>query len=73
VENERVQQEQLDETSVRYKIAEAEYRNALMSFEDFNNITISYVQALQTMLSTRQSAVNAEATWEQARGLGAIP
>jgi outer membrane protein len=73
VENERVQQEQLDATSVRYKIAEAEYRNALMSFEDFNNITISYVQALQTMLSTRQSAVNAEATWEQARGLGAIP
>jgi outer membrane protein TolC len=73
VENQQVQQEELDATSLRYTIADAQYRNGLISFQDFTDITTAYVQQLQTTLSARQSSVNAEADWEQARGLGAIP
>jgi outer membrane protein TolC len=73
VENRRIQQELLDATQLRYTIAEGEYRTALISFQDFNDITSAYVAQLQTTLAAKQSAVNAEANWEQARGLGAIP
>jgi outer membrane protein TolC len=72
-DNVRIQQELLNATALRYKIAEADYRNGLMSFQDFNTITESYVGQLQTLLSAQLSAVLAEASWEQARGLGAIP
>jgi outer membrane protein len=72
-DNVRIQQELLEATALRYKIAEADYRNGLMSFEDFNTITNAYVSQQQTLLSSRLNAVLAEANWEQARGLGAIP
>jgi outer membrane protein len=72
-DNVRIQQELLDATALRYKIAEADYRNGLMSFEDFNTITDDYVGQQQTLLSAQLSAVVAEASWEEARGLGAIP
>jgi outer membrane protein len=73
VENLRIQQELQDATKLRYTIEEAEYRNGLADFEDFTNITTSYVDQLETTLAARQAAVNAEASWEQARGQGAIP
>jgi outer membrane protein TolC len=73
VENLRIQQELQDATKLRYTIEEAEYRNGLADFEDFTNITSSYVNQLETTLAARQAAVNAEANWEQARGQGAIP
>jgi outer membrane protein TolC len=72
-DNVRIQQELLEATALRYKIAEANYRNGLMSFQDFNTITDSYVSQQQTCLSSQLSAVIAEANWEQVRGLGAIP
>ena len=72
-DNVRIQQELLDATALRYKIAQADYRNGLMSFQDFNTITDSYVGQLQSLLSAQLSAVVAEAGWEEARGLGAIP
>jgi outer membrane protein TolC len=72
-DNVRLQREILDATALRYKIAEADYRNGLMSFQDFNTITDSYVGQLQTLLSAQLSAVIAEANWEEARGVGAIP
>lgn len=73
VENQRIQEELQDATKLRYTISEAEYRNGLMDFEDFNNITSSYVSQLSQTLSAQQNSVNAEANWEQSRGLGAIP
>ncbi len=73
VENRQIQQELLEATSLRYTIAAAQYRNGLISFQDFSDITDSYVAQQQTTLSASQSAVNAEANWEQARGVGAIP
>jgi outer membrane protein TolC len=72
-DNVRIQQELLDATGLRYKIAEADYRNGLMSFQDFNTITDAYVSQQQTLLSAQLSAVIAEASWEEARGAGAIP
>lgn len=72
-DNVRIQQELLDATALRYKIAEADYRNGLMSFQDFNSITDDYVGQQQTLLSAQLNAVIAEASWEEARGLGAIP
>jgi outer membrane protein TolC len=72
-DNVRIQNELLDATGLRYKIAEADYRNGLMSFQDFNSITNDYVGQQQSLLSAQLSSVIAEASWEEARGLGAIP
>jgi outer membrane protein len=72
-DNVRIQKELLDATELRYKIAEADYRNGLMSFQDFNTITDDYVGQQRSLLSAQLSAVVAEASWEEARGLGAIP
>jgi hypothetical protein len=44
-----------------------------MSFQDFDTITDSYVSQQQTTLNSQLAAVIAEANWEQARGVGAIP
>ena len=73
IENRRIQQELLEATSLRYTIATAQYRNGLITFQDFSDITDAYVNQQQTTLSARQAAVNAEANWEQSRGVGAIP
>jgi outer membrane protein len=72
-DNVRIQQELLDATGLRYRIAEANYRNGLESFQDFNSITNDYVGQQQLLLSAQLSAVIAEASWEEARGVGAIP
>jgi len=72
-DNVRIQKELLDATALRYKIAGADYRNGLMSFQDFNTITDAYVDQQQSLLSAQLAAVVAEASWEEARGLGAIP
>ncbi len=72
-DNVRIQQELLEATALRYKIADANYRNGLMSFQDFNSITDNYVNQQQTCLASQRDAVIAEANWELARGLGAIP
>jgi outer membrane protein len=72
-DNVRIQQELLDATALRYKISQADYKNGLMSYQDFNDITDSYVTQLQALLSAQLSAVISEASWEEARGVGAIP
>jgi outer membrane protein len=73
VENRRIQEELLQATELRNTIGAAQYRNGLLPFQDFSDITDAYVTQLQTTLGARQTAVNAEAAWEQARGQGAIP
>lgn len=69
----RIQKELLDANALRYKIALASYRNGLMKFQDFNSITDSYIGLQLSLLSAQLNAVVAEASWEEARGLGAIP
>lgn len=72
-DNVRIQLELLAAAELRYKIAEARYRNGLMSFQDFNSITDTYVTQQQTCLAAQRDAVITEANWEQVRGVGAIP
>ncbi len=72
-DNVRIQLELLEATALRYKIAEANYRNGLMSFQDFDSITDTYVSQQKSCLASQRDAVIAEANWEQARGFGAIP
>ncbi len=72
-DNVRIQKELLDATALRYKIAAADYRNGLMTFQDFNTITNDYVSQQLNLLSAQLNAVVAEASWEEARGVGAIP
>ena len=73
VENQHIQEELLEATSLRNTIAAAQYRNGLIAFQDFSDITDSYVSQLQVTLSAQQASVNAEAAWEESRGQGAIP
>jgi outer membrane protein TolC len=72
-DNVRIQEELLEATALRYKIAEASYRTGLMSFQDFNSITDTYVNQQLSCLASQRDAVIAEANWELARGIGVIP
>jgi len=73
VDNVGVQRSLFEATTLRYQIAEAKYRNGLSSFQDFNTITDNYVNQQKNFLAARREAVIAEATWEQSKGIGAIP
>jgi len=58
---------------LRAQIAEAQYRNGLVSFQDFDTITNDKINRQKQDLMNRRDAVLAEAGWEQALGIGAIP
>jgi len=73
VENVRVSRDFLEASELRAKIAEAQYRNGLISFQDFDTITNDYITRQKTELQSRRDAVLAEAQWEESRGVGAIP
>lgn len=60
-------------SSLRAQIAEAQYRNGLVSFQDFDTITNDKINRQKQDLMNRRDAVLAEAAWEQAQGVGAIP
>jgi len=72
-DNVRIQELLLEATALRYKISSADYRNGLTTFEDFNLITNDFVSQKQDLLSAELNAVIAEAGWEEAKGVGAIP
>ncbi|HEX4141192.1 MAG TPA: TolC family protein, partial [Candidatus Methylacidiphilales bacterium] len=72
-DNVRIQEQLLQATGLRYQISSADYRNGLSTFEDFNLITDDFVSQKQSLLSAQLSAVVAEAAWEEAKGVGAIP
>jgi len=72
-DNVRIQEQLLEATALRYRISSADYRNGLTTFEDFNLITNDFVSQKQSLLSARLNAVIAEAGWEEAKGVGAIP
>ncbi len=58
---------------LRAQIAEAQYRNGLVSFQDFDTITNDKITRQKRDLLNRRDAVLAEAQWEQSLGVGAIP
>ncbi len=60
-------------SALRAQIAEAQYRNGLVSFQDFDTITNDKITRQKRDLLNRRDAVLAEAQWEQSLGVGAIP
>ncbi len=73
IEQVKVSEEMLTAAALRARIAQEQYRNGLISFQDFETITNSHIEQQRTTLAARRDAVIAEANWEQSRGVGAIP
>ena len=73
VDRVRVQTQLLEAAQVRMEIANIKYSNGLMSFQDWDTIGNDLINYQQTMLSTEQNAVDAQAEWEKALGTSIIP
>ncbi len=73
IENVGVGQELLEASALRATIAEAQYWNGLVSFQDFDTITNDHITRQKADLQNRRDAVLAEAQWEESQGIGAIP
>ncbi len=67
-ENVGVQNKFLDATVERSKIAQAQYSNGLITFNDWTIIEDSLVNAKKSYLNAQASALTAEASWVQAKG-----
>ena len=72
-DNVKVQQLQLQAQGLRQTISEAQYRNGFIAFNVYNDNTNASVEQQTRYIAALRDAVIAEANWEQARGLGAIP
>ncbi|MDD5353694.1 MAG: TolC family protein, partial [bacterium] len=64
-----VQQKFLIATEERSKIAEAQYKIGLMSFDNWIIIEDDLINAKKTLLNTQANAMIAEANWIQAKGV----
>ncbi|MEZ5405875.1 MAG: TolC family protein [Verrucomicrobiia bacterium] len=73
VERVKIDEERLQAAALRAEIAEKQYRNGLISFQDFETITNDYINLQRTALTSRRDAVIAEANWEQSQGKGVLP
>ncbi len=60
-------------SQARSVIAAEKYNTGLMAFEDWSVIETDRVNREQTFLTNQRNAMQAEATWENAQGIGAIP
>ncbi len=69
----RVAQEFHDAAHARSIIADEKYNTGLMVFEDWTVIETDRINRDQTLLSSENNAMQAEAAWELALGTGAIP
>ncbi len=68
VENVLVQNKFLAAAVERSKIAQAQYSNGLITFNDWTIIEDSLVRAKKSYLDAQASALTAEASWVQAKG-----
>jgi len=73
VERVEVDRSFLQAQRVRAEIARNRYNNGLMSFEDWDLIETELITRQKTMLQSERDRVTAEAAFEQAQGIGAIP
>ncbi len=62
----------LEGADARSKIANGRYAAGLMTFEDWTVIDTDLVNREQTLLQSELNAMQAEATWESAQGVGDI-
>ena len=58
--------------TARSTIATEKYNTGLMTFEDWSVIEEDLITREQNLLSRKSTAMQLEATWEQAVGVGAI-
>jgi outer membrane protein TolC len=73
IANLRVAEEFARAAKARSTIATEKYNTGLMSFEDWTVIETDQVNRDQTLLLNSRNAMQAEASWENALGKGAIP
>lgn len=73
VENVKVCQAYLDADDVRVEIARADYRNGLMTFQDWDLVETDLITREKNLLQAEQTRVTSEAAWEQALGQGVLP
>jgi outer membrane protein TolC len=67
-DNVAVQQKFLDASMTRSQIAESEYSNGLITFNDWIIIEDNLVRTQKNYLDARADAMIAEAAWQQAKG-----
>ncbi len=67
-DNVTVQRKFLDASMARSQIAESEYSNGLITFNDWIIIEDNLVRTQKSYLDARADAMIAEATWQQAKG-----
>ena len=73
VEKLKVDTSYLQAAVVRAEIARADYKNGLMTFQDWDLAETDLINRQRSILQSEQARVIAEAAWEQAQGIGAIP
>lgn len=62
-----------DAAQLRAEIARKNYNNGLLKFENWDPIENDFILRQKNFLQSRRDRVVAEAKWENAQGLGALP
>jgi outer membrane protein TolC len=73
IEQLKVNQEFQEAATARSVIATQKYNTGLMTFEDWSVIEEDLITREQNLLSSQSTAMQGEAAWEEAIGVGAIP
>jgi len=73
VDNISVQEGFLKSAETRAEIARSQYANGLLSYQDWDQIENDLINNQQTILQSLRDALIAEAAFEKAQGIGAIP
>lgn len=68
----RVQDAQLLAAETRAAVARTQYEQGLVSFQDWDTIETQLITAQRSWLSSRRTADQAEAAWQNAMGLSSI-
>lgn len=69
----RIQENFLQSAQVRAEIARSQYANGLISYQDWDLIENDLIDNERSILESLRDALIAEAAWEKAQGIGAIP
>ncbi|MGZ3769306.1 MAG: TolC family protein [Bdellovibrio sp.] len=73
VEDLKVSEAFLTAAKSRAEIARAKYNNGLLTFDEWDIIENDLINRTQIYLTSKRDRITAEASWEQAQGIGVIP
>ena len=73
IEKVKVDTSYLEAAKVRAEIARADYKNGIMSFQDWDLSETDLITREKSLLQSQQNRIIAEAAWEQTQGKGVIP